>query len=64
MVMKTITKVVATLGASDIDKQLEMRLVDGTIYSFQEQTTEDKVISVLEREAEQHGTDQTSVLKE
>ena len=44
MVMETITKVVATLGASDIDEQVEMRLVDGIIYSFQEQTTEDQVM--------------------
>jgi len=44
MVMETITKVVATLGASDIDERLEERLVDGIIYSFQEQTTEDQVM--------------------
>ena len=44
MVMETITKVVATLGASDIDERLEMRLIDGIIYSFQEQTTEDQVM--------------------
>ena len=44
MVMETITKVVATLGASDIDERLEMRLIDGIIYSFEEQTTEDQVM--------------------
>ena len=44
MVMETITKVVASLGASDIDERLEIRLVDGIIYSFQEQTTEDQVM--------------------
>ena len=44
MVMETITKVVATLGASDIDERLEIRLVDGIIYSFQEQTAEDQVM--------------------
>jgi len=44
MVMETITKVVATLGASDIDERLEVRLVDGIIYAFQEQTTEDQVM--------------------
>ena len=44
MVMETTTKVVATLGASDIDERLEMRLIDGIIYSFQEQTTEDQVM--------------------
>ncbi|KAG9102841.1 hypothetical protein FRC06_000987 [Ceratobasidium sp. 370] len=44
MVMETITKVVASLGASDIDHGLEVRLIDGIIYSFQEQTTEDQVM--------------------
>ncbi|KAF9511235.1 hypothetical protein BS47DRAFT_1383540 [Hydnum rufescens UP504] len=44
MVMETITKVVTSLGASDIDERLEIRLVDGIIYSFQEQTTEDQVM--------------------
>lgn len=44
MVMETITKVVASLGASDIDERLEIRLVDGIIYAFQEQTTEDQVM--------------------
>ena len=44
MVMETITKVVASLGASDIDERLEVRLVDGIIYAFQEQTTEDQVM--------------------
>lgn len=42
--METIQKVIATLGASDIDERLEIRLVDGIIYSFQEQTTEDQVM--------------------
>jgi splicing factor 3B subunit 1 len=44
MVMETITKVVQNLGAADIDERLELRLVDGIIYSFQEQTTEDQVM--------------------
>ena len=44
MVMETITKVIASLGASDIDERLEVRLVDGIIYSFQEQTSEDQVM--------------------
>lgn len=44
MVMETITKVVAGLGASDIDERLEVRLIDGIIYAFQEQTTEDQVM--------------------
>lgn len=41
MAMETITRVVASLGASNIDARLERRLVDGIIHSFQEQTTED-----------------------
>lgn len=44
MVMETITRVISSLGASDIDERLEVRLVDGIIYSFQEQTTEDQVM--------------------
>jgi splicing factor 3B subunit 1 len=44
MVMETITHVVQSLGAADIDERLELRLVDGIIYAFQEQTTEDQVM--------------------
>ncbi|KAJ7834861.1 hypothetical protein B0H14DRAFT_3708903 [Mycena olivaceomarginata] len=44
MVMETIIKVVEKLGASDIDEWLGVRLVDGIIYLFQEQTTEDQVM--------------------
>src|SRR5258708_29545388 len=44
MVMETITKVVMSLGASDIDERLEIRIVYGIIYAFQEQTTEDQVM--------------------
>jgi splicing factor 3B subunit 1 len=44
MVMETITKVVSSLGASDINERLEVQLVDGIIYSFQEQTTEDQAV--------------------
>lgn len=44
MVMETIQNVIQTLGASDIDERLEERLLDGIIYSFQEQTTEDQVM--------------------
>ena len=42
--METIQNVIQTLGASDIDERLEERLLDGIIYSFQEQTTEDQVM--------------------
>ncbi len=39
--METIMKVVASLGASDIDERLEVRLVDGIVFAFQAQTSED-----------------------
>lgn len=42
--METIQNVIQTLGASDIDERLEERLLDGIIYAFQEQTTEDQVM--------------------
>jgi len=35
--METIDKVVAALGAADIDARLEEQLVDGILYAFQEQ---------------------------
>ncbi|WOH01094.1 hypothetical protein DCAR_0520473 [Daucus carota subsp. sativus] len=41
MVMETIEKVLAELGASDIDDRLEELLIDGTLYAFQEQTGAD-----------------------
>ncbi|KAL6614775.1 hypothetical protein ACP70R_037045 [Stipagrostis hirtigluma subsp. patula] len=41
MVMETIEKVVANMGASDIDARLEELLIDGILYAFQEQTTDD-----------------------
>lgn len=41
MVMETIEKVVAALGTADIDQRLEEVLVDGILYAFQEQTTDD-----------------------
>lgn len=44
MVMETMTNVIQALGASDIDERLEARLIDGIIYAFQEQTTEDQVM--------------------
>jgi splicing factor 3B subunit 1 len=39
MVMETIEKVVAALGAGDIDARLEELLVDGILYAFQEQVS-------------------------
>ncbi|CAK9227216.1 unnamed protein product [Sphagnum troendelagicum] len=41
MVMETIEKVVASLGASDIDACLEELLIDGILYASQEQTSDD-----------------------
>jgi len=44
MVTEMVTKVVASLSASDINEWLEVQLMDGIIYSFQEQMTEDQVM--------------------
>ncbi|KAB7493817.1 Splicing factor 3B subunit 1 [Armadillidium nasatum] len=44
MVMETIEKIMANLGATDIDSRLEEQLIDGILYAFQEQTTEDVVM--------------------
>ena len=44
MVMETINKVVAAVGAADIDERLEVQLIDGIIYAFQEQKLEDNVM--------------------
>ncbi|KAK0544196.1 U2 snRNP component prp10 [Tilletia horrida] len=44
MVMETISKVIAGLGSADVDERLEVQLIDGLIYAFQEQTVEDQVI--------------------
>lgn len=40
MVVETIEKIMANLGAADIDSRLEEQLIDGILYAFQEQTTE------------------------
>ncbi|CAK9779913.1 ARM repeat-containing protein [Cutaneotrichosporon oleaginosum] len=44
MVMETIQKVVQANGAADIDERMEQLLIDGIIFSFQEQTLEDTVM--------------------
>jgi len=41
MVMEAIERILAALGAADIDNRLEAQLVDGALYAFQEQTSED-----------------------
>ena len=35
MVMETVEKVLATLGAADVDNRLEELLIDGILYAFQ-----------------------------
>ncbi|XP_077556762.1 splicing factor 3b subunit 1 isoform X1 [Haemaphysalis longicornis] len=44
MVMETIEKILGNLGATDIDSRLEEQLIDGILYAYQEQTTEDMVM--------------------
>eukprot|EP00051_Salpingoeca_urceolata_P033362 m.20305 g.20305 ORF g.20305 m.20305 type:complete len:1221 (+) comp6133_c0_seq1:150-3812(+) len=44
MVIETIEKILANLSAADIDPSLEERLIDGILYAFQEQATEDIVM--------------------
>ncbi|EDV26242.1 splicing factor 3B subunit 1 [Trichoplax adhaerens] len=44
MVMEAIDKIMANLGAADIDSRLEEQLIDGILYAFQEQTQEDAVM--------------------
>jgi splicing factor 3B subunit 1 len=44
MVMEAIDKIVGTLGAADVDSRLEEQLIDGIMYAFQEQTTDDNMI--------------------
>merc|ERR1719159_987146 len=44
MVMETIDKVIANLGVADIDSRLEEQIIDGIVYAFQEQTSEDTTV--------------------
>jgi len=41
MVMEALESIVQNLGATDIDDRLEEQLIDGILYSFQEQATDD-----------------------
>jgi len=41
MVIETIEQIMAKLGAADVDNRLEERLIDGMLYAFQEQTSDD-----------------------
>jgi splicing factor 3B subunit 1 len=44
MVMETIEKIMSNLSAADVDNRLEEQLIDGILYAFQEQTTDDTVM--------------------
>lgn len=44
MVMETIEKIIQNLGASDIDPRLEDQLIDGVLYAFQEQASDDTLV--------------------
>jgi splicing factor 3B subunit 1 len=44
MVMDAIEQVVSTLGVADVDEALEQQLIDGMLYAFQEQSTEDVIM--------------------
>lgn len=44
MVMETVEKVISSLSAADIDQRLEEQLVDGILYAFQEQTSDDTAV--------------------
>ncbi|CCJ31044.1 unnamed protein product, partial [Pneumocystis jirovecii] len=44
MAVETIEKIIAGLGAADINSRLEERLIDGVLYAFQEQSMEDVVM--------------------
>lgn len=46
MVMETLEKVVAQLGTADVDQRLEELLIDGILYAFQEQQTQDDNIII------------------
>merc|ERR1719428_1984425 len=44
MVMETVDKVIANLGVADIDSRLEEQIIDGIVYAFQEQTSDDTTV--------------------
>ncbi|ORZ40130.1 armadillo-type protein [Catenaria anguillulae PL171] len=44
VVMEAIDQIVSSLGVADIDEPLEQRLIDGMLFAFQEQSTEDVVM--------------------
>lgn len=44
MVMEAVERIIANLGASEIDGRLEEQLIDGILYAFQEQTSDDSQV--------------------
>ncbi|OLY83286.1 Splicing factor 3B subunit 1 [Smittium mucronatum] len=44
MVMETLDLIISSLGTSDIDPRLEEQLMDGVLYAFQEQQSDDQLI--------------------
>eukprot|EP00451_Oxyrrhis_marina_P013514 CAMPEP_0204329830 /NCGR_PEP_ID=MMETSP0469-20131031/14452_1 /ASSEMBLY_ACC=CAM_ASM_000384 /TAXON_ID=2969 /ORGANISM="Oxyrrhis marina" /LENGTH=1189 /DNA_ID=CAMNT_0051312511 /DNA_START=29 /DNA_END=3598 /DNA_ORIENTATION=+ len=44
MVMETIDKIITDLGVADIDSRLEEQIIDGIVYAFQEQTSDDTTV--------------------
>eukprot|EP01035_Chromulina_nebulosa_P016953 gene16953-22445_t len=41
MVMEAVEKIIQNLGSTDIDPRLEEQLIDGALYAFQEQASDD-----------------------
>ena len=41
LTMETVEKIIATLGAADIDPRLEEEIIDGILYAFHEQISDD-----------------------
>merc|ERR1711904_608013 len=44
MVMETIQLIIEQMGVRDVDSRLEEQLIDGIVYAFQEQTSDDTVV--------------------
>ncbi|KAI9224066.1 splicing factor 3B subunit 1 [Blastocladiella britannica] len=44
MVMEALDQIIGSMGVADIEPQLEKLLIDGIVFAFQEQTTEDAVM--------------------
>ena len=44
IVMETVERIVAQFGVADVDSELEEQLMEGILYAFQEQASEDTVV--------------------